>query len=296
LVQEVRNTRETSEAEALSFRPPLAVAPLIGFLGARAIPGVEQVRGSTYRRTLATEGGPAVIAVTPKPGRVELLVTPRDDETAPAAVRSARRLFDLDADPAAVERTLRRDPVLRPIVRANPGIRVPGAADGFELVVRAILGQQVSVAAARTMLGRVAARFGTPVAGAHGEIVTMFPGPELLADAPVETLGITGRRARTIRRVAAMVAMGELDLTERADPDETIGALLELDGVGPWTAAYVRMRALRDPDAFPGGDLGLRRAFAKLGLDASPRAIAERAERWRPWRAYAAILLWTNDG
>jgi AraC family transcriptional regulator of adaptative response / DNA-3-methyladenine glycosylase II len=275
--------------------------PLLGFLDARAIRGVEEVRGSTYRRTLAIPGGPAVIALTPRPGGgpVDLDVTACDDgldraAATRAAGRVARRLFDLDADPVAIARTLGRDPALRPLVRAHRGIRVPGAADGFELVVRAIIGQQVSVPAARTMLGRIAERFGSR--DRTDEVVaTVFPGPDRLAEAPLEALGVTGRRSRTIRRIAAMIERGELDLTGRTDADRTIDTLLEVEGIGPWTAEYVRMRALGDPDAFPASDLGVRRAFATRGLDARPRAIADRAEAWRPFRAYAAMLLWTHE-
>jgi AraC family transcriptional regulator of adaptative response / DNA-3-methyladenine glycosylase II len=177
-------------------------------------------------------------------------------------------------------------------VLAHPGIRLPGAADGFELAVRAIVGQQVSVTAAQTMLGRIAARFGTPLEGA---IPMLFPSAEALAEAPLEELGVIGRRASAIRRVAAMVAGGELDLSGSSDPDETVGRLLELEGIGPWTAEYIRMRALRDPDAFVSSDLGVRHAFERLGLDETPHAIVARAEAWRPWRAYAAMLLWRLD-
>jgi AraC family transcriptional regulator of adaptative response / DNA-3-methyladenine glycosylase II len=278
----------------LGYRPPLDVERLLAFLGARAIPGVEVVRDLAYRRILPTSHGPAAIALAPRADRVAVTVTPGG--AVGHAARVARRLLDLDADPAAIARRLGRDPALRPLVRAHPGVRVPGAADGFELVVRAIVGQQVSVAAARTVLGRVATSFGTPVATGADGLALAFPGADRLAEARLESLGITGRRAATIRRVAVLVAGGEIDLDGAGDPDDTIGALLEIDGVGPWTAEYVRMRALRDPDAFPAGDLGLRRAFAALGLDATPRAMAERAERWRPWRAYAAMLLWTHDG
>jgi AraC family transcriptional regulator of adaptative response / DNA-3-methyladenine glycosylase II len=280
---------------SLSYRPPLLAGALLGFLGARAIPGVEEVRGDTYRRSLEVPGGSAVASLTREEHRVRLEVATDDDRTLASVERTARRLFDLDVDPAAVARALGRDPVLRPLVRAHRGIRVPGPAAGFELVVRAILGQQVSVPAARTMLGRVAARFGTPVPAAAGEVSVRFPGPEHLADAPLEDVGITRRRGDAIRRVARMSVRGELDLDGGADPDETIGALLEVDGIGPWTAEYVRMRALRDPDAFPAGDLGVRRAFAKLGLDPTPRAIAARADSWRPWRAYATMLLWLHE-
>ncbi len=275
---------------SLPYRPPFPAAALLGFLGARAIPGVEEVPGSTYRRSL----GPAVLELTPMPAvdAVRLEVSPEDLRDLPAVVRAARGLFDLGVDPDAVARTLERDPVLRPLVRAHRGIRLPAAADGFELVVRAIVGQQISVAAARTMLGHISARFGTALEGDGSGITTRFPGPGRLSDAPLEELGVTGRRAGTIRRVAGMVAGAELDLSVEANPDETTRRLLEVDGIGPWTAEYVRMRALHDPDAFVAGDLGVRHGFVRLGLDATPRAILARAEAWRPFRAYATMLLW----
>lgn len=215
-----------------------------------------------------------------------------DVRAMPTAVETARRLFDLDVDPAAVARTLGRDPVLRPLVRSHRGIRVPGAAVGFELVVRAIIGQQVSVAGARTMLGRVASRFGSPLPRGRGDVVTLFPDAERLTDAPLEELGITSRRADAIRRVAALVSDGGLDLSGGGDPDAAVATLLEVSGIGPWTCEYVRMRAFGDRDAFPAADLGVRRAFERLGLEVTQRAIVDRAETWRPWRAYAAMLLW----
>ena len=232
-----------------------------------------------------------MIALTAGPEGARLDV--RDARAIPATVEIARRLFDLDIDPAAVARTLGRDPVLRPLVRSRRGIRVPGAADGFELVVRAVIGQQVSVAGARTMLGRIAKRFGEPLAHVGGEVTMLFPGAERLAGAPLEWLGITSRRVHAIRRVAALVAQGELDLSTSGDPDAAVAALLEVSGIGPWTCEYVRMRAFGDRDAFPAGDLGVRRGFERLELDARPGAILDRAEAWRPWRAYAAMLLWT---
>jgi AraC family transcriptional regulator of adaptative response / DNA-3-methyladenine glycosylase II len=280
----------------LPYRPPLDLERLLAFLGARAIPGVEAVREGEYRRVLRMPDGPVVLALAPTSGgdRVSLTVAP--GEALRYATRIARRLLDLDADPALIARRLGRDPVLRPLLRARPGVRVPGAADGFELLVRAIVGQQVSVAAARTILGRIATSFGTAVAAGSEELAVEFPGADRLAEARLESLGIPARRAGTIRTVADMVAGGALDLDDGAEAGATIRALLEVDGIGPWTVEYVRMRALHDPDAFPAGDLGLRRAFAALGLDARPRAMAERAEAWQPWRAYAAMLLWTHDG
>ncbi len=276
----------------LRYAPPFAAQPLLSFLRDRAILGVEEVQGSTYRRSISTPGGPVTFALWPgaQDDGVGL-----DVPAAPAmsaVIETARRLFDLDADPEAVARTLDRDPILRPLVRSHRGIRVPGAAGGFELVVRAIVGQQVSVAGARTMLGRIAARFGEPLARVDGDVTTLFPGAERLADAPLEGLGITSRRADAIRRVATLVAERELDLSTSSDPDAAVATLLEVSGIGPWTCEYVRMRVFGDRDAFPHGDLGVRRGFERLGLDATPGAILDRAEAWRPWRAYAAMLLW----
>jgi AraC family transcriptional regulator of adaptative response / DNA-3-methyladenine glycosylase II len=295
MIRPARPTEARTISLSLPYRPPFPGASLLGFLADRAIPGVEEVRGSTYRRSLSAPSGDTSISVTDERAGDELWVDVALDDAGavPFVERAVRSLFDLDADPTSIARVLRRDPILRPLVRANPGIRLPGAADGFELVVRAIIGQQVSVPAARTMLGRVAARFGRPLADAS--VTTVFPSADRLADARLEELGVVGRRASAIRRVAAMLAGGELDLSGGGDPDATIQALLGVDGIGPWTAAYVRMRALHDPDAFPAGDLGVRRAIERLGLDPVPRAIEERAEAWRPWRAYAAMLLWRSE-
>ena len=175
---------------------------------------------------------------------------------------------------------------------AAPGTRLPGTTDGFELVVRAIVGQQVSVAGARTTLARIAARFGEPLAAPAGSIVRLFPTPERLAEADPGSLGMPSARAGAIAALARAVAAGELDLTGSAELEATIGALRSIRGIGEWTAAYIAMRALRDPDAFPLGDLGIRHGFGALGLATDPAAMRERAERWRPWRAYAAMHLW----
>lgn len=279
---------------SVPYRPPFLAGSLLAFFGDRAIAGVEEVEGSTLRRSLATDFGWAVLELTPLPteGRAWLDAEVEDRRARRPLVRAARALFDLDADPEAIEATLGRDPLLRPLVRRHRGIRVPGAADGLELVVRAIIGQQVSVRAARTMLGRIAAAYGVLLPHPGGGVRALFPSVDRLADASLERLGVTSRRATAIRRVASMVASSELDLSGRSDADATVGALLALDGIGPWTAEYVRMRALRDRDAFPAGDLGVRRAIESLGADPSLRSLIARAEAWRPWRAYATMLLW----
>jgi AraC family transcriptional regulator of adaptative response / DNA-3-methyladenine glycosylase II len=210
-------------------------------------------------------------------------------------VGRARRLLDADADPAAIGAALATDGLLAPLVRARPGLRVPGAYDGFELAVRAVLGQQVSVAAASTFAGRLAAQHGTPLAadgpldgpaGRPGPRV-VFPGPDVLAEADLAGLGLTTARQRTLRGLAAATASGRLTLDPGADPGEIAARLAELPGIGPWTIGYILMRAAADPDAFPEADLGLRRALARLGVPAGHPA------RWRPWRAYAAMHLWT---
>jgi AraC family transcriptional regulator of adaptative response / DNA-3-methyladenine glycosylase II len=214
-------------------------------------------------------------------------------------VERLRRLFDLEADPAAIDERLAADPLLAPALAAHPGLRVPGARDGFELAVRAILGQQVSVRGATTLAGRLVERFGSPFSGgangsdgAGATLDRLFPRPERLARARLETIGLPRARAGAIRALARAVSSGDLALDGSADPDETRAALQALPGVGPWTAAYVAMRALREPDAFPSEDLGLRRALAGTAGLPSPRALCERAEAWRPWRAYGALHLW----
>lgn len=273
----------------LPYRPPLGAGAVLSFLGDRAIPGVEEMSGRTFRRSLRTPGGEAeIVSVTLDDGRAVF-------DGPPELVGAARRLFDLDADAEVIDTVLAADPKLRPLVRRVPGVRVPGAVDGLELAVRAVLGQQVTVRGARTLAGRLVERLGTPVERPVGAVRHAFPSAERLAEAPVHDLGMPGARARTIRRLAELVALGDLDLSGAADPAQTLRTLAEVPGVGPWTCAYVAMRALGDHDAFPASDLGVRRGFERLGLDATPAAILARAERWRPWRAYAVMRLWLAD-
>jgi AraC family transcriptional regulator of adaptative response / DNA-3-methyladenine glycosylase II len=310
----------------LRHRPPYHVASVLSWFAARAVPGLEQVAGGTYRRTLRLPRGGALAELTPQPDAVHLRLRLADLRDLTAAVQRCRRLLDSDADPLAVDAVLGADPVLAPLVAARPGIRVPHAADGFELAVRAVLGQQVSVAAARTVCGRLVDVLGEPlpvgsppVPDDGGTAVPrwrLFPAPAAVAGADLSWLGVPAARARTLRALAGAVAGGELALDPGADRAGTDAALRALPGIGPWTASYVAMRALGDPDAFPAGDLGLRRAAAALGVATpgvpalgvpdpatpttparptdltSPATLAERAERWRPWRAYAAMHLW----
>jgi AraC family transcriptional regulator, regulatory protein of adaptative response / DNA-3-methyladenine glycosylase II len=298
---ELRRHRRPSDSPAglelrLMARPPFASGPLLCFLGDRAIPGVERLAGATYRRSVVTEDGTiAVLELTPEPDepvvRLRVHGVGGDVPMLAGLVQTARRLFDLDADPATIDAALAEDPAVAPIVAATPGTRLPGAADGFELAVRAIVGQQVSVGGAQTTLGRIAARLGAPIE-TDGGITHTFPTAADVAAASPDDLGVPAARAAAIRELARRVEAADLDLSPSADLDAARAGLLSIPGVGAWTAAYVGMRALRDPDAFPAGDLGIRRAFEALGLPADVRSIAERAERWRPWRGYAAMLLW----
>jgi AraC family transcriptional regulator, regulatory protein of adaptative response / DNA-3-methyladenine glycosylase II len=268
----------------------------MSFLSARAVPGVELVRDGTYRRGVRTEsGGTAIIALTPDPSQVHVTLDVSVDRGSDRAalVHDARRAFDLDADSEAIDAMLARDTTIAPSVHGTPGMRVPGTFDAFELVVRAIFGQQISVPGARTSLGRFAARFGAALDPPSGDITHLFPSAARVADISPEALEMPRGRAEAIRRVGELVASGELDLSSGSRLDETLHTLGEVRGIGPWTLAYVSMRALRDPDAFMAGDLGVRKGFEMLGLPTTSRAILERAERWRPWRAYAVMHLWS---
>ncbi|MEU4404529.1 AlkA N-terminal domain-containing protein [Streptosporangium sp. NPDC023963] len=266
----------------LHRREPYDAATLMRFLAARAIPGLERADDTSYSR--AVPGG--TITLTPGPGHVRLDVSVDDTRRLARIVARCRRLLDLDADPEAISAALGATS-LGPLVAARPGLRVPGAWDGFEVAVRAVIGQQISVAGARTILGRVAARAGRPTGGQ--ELTHLFPSAEELAEADLDGLGLTGRRVATLKDLATRVAGGEIDLDGAQEPAEAVAGLLEVPGIGPWTSGYIALRALRDPDAWPGGDLGLRRAMACLGIPES------HIERWRPWRAYAALHLWSSE-
>ena len=278
----------------LACREPFDGESLLGFLAARAIPGVEQVTDGRYARTIRTSSGAGVIELVPGPpgqGHVLLRVRLTGLGGVGQVVSRCRQLFDLDADPAAIGSALASDRFLAPLVHARPGLRIPGAYDGFELAVRAVLGQQVSVSAGRTFAARLAARHGSPLAGpddGQPALPTLrFPGPAQLADADLSGVGLTTSRQATLRALAGAMATRRLDLDPGTDPAEAAARLGELPGIGPWTVSYILMRAVRDPDAFPETDLGLRRAIERLGC---PPAYARR---WRPWRAYAALHLWT---
>jgi AraC family transcriptional regulator of adaptative response / DNA-3-methyladenine glycosylase II len=259
------------------------------FLAPRAIPGVEAVdlEHATYRRVVELAGAPGVVEAWDEPAQdaLRLRVHLPSFDGLVHLLASVRRLFDLDADPTEIDAVLARDRTLRPLVRARRGVRVPGALDPFEVGVRAVLGQQVSVAGATTLAGRIVERFGEPVPGLRSLGLThRFPEADALADADLATVGVTKARARAINSLATAVATGDLELDRSQGLDDTLAELESLPGFGPWTANYVAMRACGERDAFPASDLGLRRV---LGDDP-----AARAEAWRPWRAYGAMQVW----
>jgi AraC family transcriptional regulator, regulatory protein of adaptative response / DNA-3-methyladenine glycosylase II len=270
----------------LRYRPPYHAESVLRWFGARAVPGLDALDGDTYRRTLRLPRGGALAELTPEAEVIRLRLTLTDLRDLTAAVQRCRRLFDLDADPQAVDALLGADPALASLVAKRPGIRVPGAADGFELAVRAVLGQQVSVAAARTLCGRLVAQLGVP----YGEW-RLFPDAAVVAEADLSALGLTRARANTLRALAGAVADGSVELDVGADRPATEAALLALPGIGRWTATYILMRALGDPNALPDTDLVLRRRAEALGIP----DLATRSVAWQPWRAYAGMHLWTME-
>ena len=273
----------------LHFRPPYHWQGMLDFLSARATPGVEAVEAGTYRRTISVKGFDGCFEVSLDEGRDALLVRIElaDPHSLFFVVERIRAMFDLNADWAAIVRSLKSDPALAESVKADSGLRVPGCWNGFELATRAVLGQQITVKGATALAGRIAISFGKPFPGPAG-LTHLFPPPEILADAKLADIGLTGARAETIRSLARAICSGRLKFEGIVDSDTFLESLCEIPGIGKWTAQYVAMRALGEPDAFPSSDLGLLRA---LGLD-SPRELEQRAEAWRPWRAYAAMYLW----
>jgi AraC family transcriptional regulator of adaptative response / DNA-3-methyladenine glycosylase II len=284
----------------LPFTPPYNWPAMMAFLKPRAIPGVELVEPERYSRTFAIEGALGTIEVVPVAGASCLRATIRAPAVTALAtvVGRLRRLFDLDADTTVIESHLARAPRLAPAIAARPGLRVPGAWDHFELAIRAMLGQQVSVAAATTLAGRLAATYGEAIpasAGGRAGLDRLFPRPQALATADLAAIGMPGARARAIAALAAAM-VADNDLLRPFDTLEaTIARLRRLPGIGSWTAQYIAMRALREPDAFPASDLGLLRAMATAEGRPSPAALLATAEAWRPWRAYAALHLWMSE-
>ncbi len=297
----------------LAYRAPLHASSLLEFLARRALPGVEEVSGRTYRRALRLPHGEATAELRPQDRWVAATLRLGDVRDLAPAVARCRSLFDLDADPAAVDATLGDDPAFAGAVRDEPGVRVPRSVDGFEMAVRAIIGQQVSVASARTTLTRMirAAAHPAPTdpvaepaatnptatnlsrsADDAGGGLTSFPSAATVAELPDSAFGMPAARRDTIRSLARAVASGEIDLEPGSDRAESIAALRQLPGIGAWTAGYVAMRAIGDPDVFLPTDAAVLRGARALGLPDSPAALEAYAGRWRPWRSYAVIRLW----
>jgi AraC family transcriptional regulator, regulatory protein of adaptative response / DNA-3-methyladenine glycosylase II len=307
----------------LAYRAPIDGERMLGFLAARAIPGVEAVEGGRYRRTILLPNGTGILSLGPvvaaveDPGYIDCELQLDDLRDLTAAVQRCRRLLDLDADPEAVTGNLAADPVLGPLALAHPGRRSPGHVDGSELALRAVLGQQVSVAAARRLGARLVAAYGKPVERPDGTLTHCFPTAETLAGVDPGTLPMPRARGRALTGLAAALASGELCLDPGAERDRATAQLLAMPGIGPWTASYIRMRALSDPDAFLPTDVGVLEALARLGAvpagrgraaggggrasagggrASAAKAAAELAEGWRPWRSYAVHHLWAYLG
>ena len=278
----------------LPFRAPLFPDSLFGHLAATAVPGVEEWRDGAYRRTLRLPHGPGVVALTPQADHIGCQLSLADLRDLATAISRCRRLLDLDADPVAVASLLSADEVLAPLVAKAPGRRVPRSPDAAEFAVRAVLGQQISTAAARTHAGRLAAALGAPVHDPAGGLSRLFPDPATLAAAGSGGLAVPRSRRATFAALTAALAGGQLDLSAGGDWAEARRRLARLPGIGPWTVETIAMRALGDPDAFPATDLGVRAAAGALGLPSGPAALAGRAAAWRPWRAYAVQYLWAT--
>ena len=272
----------------LSFRPPYNWQAMLDFLAPRATPGVELVANSVYQRTISANGMAGYFEVAlDGHDTLRVRIDFPDPRSLFAIVERIRAMFDVNADWSSIARNLRNDPLLSRIVKSEPGVRVPGSWSGFELAVRAILGQQVTVRGATSLAGRLTAEFGKKVSGPPG-LAHLFPAPETLSSAKLTSVGLTGARAETIRALARAVAAGMLKFEGVVNTDDFTRRLCEIPGIGPWTAQYIAMRALGEPDAFPSSDLGLLRAAASEDA----RELESRAESWRPWRAYAAMYLW----
>ena len=281
----------------VAFRPPFDFPWLRDLLAGRAAPGVELVEGDVYRRTAAFGDARGWIEVCldrrPKgPRHLRVRASASLGAHLMRVATGVRRVFDLDADPATIARVLSADPLLRDAVRARPGLRVPGAWQPWEIAMRAIVGQQVSVQAATTIVGRIVERAGEAVATPFDRLTRIFPAPAEVAAADLSGIGMPGARVATLVRFAEGLADGRIRLDAAASLEDTVRALCAIQGIGPWTAEYIALRALGEPDAFPAGDLGLRKAIGN-GTPAPEKEVAAAAEAWRPWRGYAAMYLWS---
>jgi AraC family transcriptional regulator, regulatory protein of adaptative response / DNA-3-methyladenine glycosylase II len=278
----------------LPFRRPLCPDNLFGHLAATAVPGVEEWRDGAYRRTIRLPHGHAVVALKPMDDHVACQISLSDVRDLARAISRSRWMLDLDADPVAVDGVLSEDPLMAKLVARSPGRRVPRTVDPAEFAVRAVLGQQVSTAAARTHTGRLVSRYGDPIPDPHGGLTHLFPTPQILAAMDPTDLAMPQSRRRTLMGLVEALAQGRLDLDLGADWREAREKLNALHGFGPWTVESIAMRSLGDPDAFLAGDLGIKLAAGKLGMPGTPKVLTEHSHRWRPWRSYAVQYLWAT--
>ncbi|MBL7500039.1 DNA-3-methyladenine glycosylase 2 family protein [Frankia sp. CNm7] len=278
----------------LPFRRPLCPDNLFGHLAATAVPGVEEWRDGAYRRALRLPHGHGIASLRPTPEYVECRLALSDARDLTTAINRCRWLLDLDADPVAIDAQLGADETLAPLVAKNPGRRVPRTTDPEEFAIRAVLGQQVSTAAARTLAARLVAAHGEPIEDREGGLTHLFPTPSALAGLDPESLAMPRSRRATVGALIRALAAGDLELGVGGDWERGRARLAALPGVGPWTVESVAMRALGDPDAFVATDLGVRLAAADLGLPSTARALTARSAPWRPWRAYAVQHLWST--
>lgn len=276
----------------LPFRAPFCPDSLFGHLAATAVPGCEEHRDGAYRRTLRLPSGTSVVSLTPAPDHILCQLALDDVRDLPTAVARCRRLLDLDADPEAVVTALSEDAALRPLVAKAPGRRIPRAVDEHELAVRVVLGQQVSIAAARTHAARLVEQHGTPVTDPGGGLTHVFPTVDDLAAIDPTRLALPEARRRCLVALVTSLADGTIELDAGSDWTEVRHRLTALGGIGPWSSELIAMRALGDPDAFPATDMGVRKGAMAVGLDGGARPLLERAQRWRPWRSYAVQHLW----
>jgi AraC family transcriptional regulator, regulatory protein of adaptative response / DNA-3-methyladenine glycosylase II len=301
---ELRGSRQPTAAGGtlslrLAYRAPFHSESIFRFLGDRAVAGVEGWDGATYRRSLRLSHGNAVVALSPgpsAPGQNAITCTLHLDNVADAqaAVQRCRRLLDLDADPDTIETHFAEDQLLGPLVRKRPGLRSPGHPDGVELLTRAVLGQQVSVKGARTLAARLVAAVGEPLKAPVDGITHAFPSAAAIAGSPASDLAMPGARARALIHACAQLAGGGMVIDAGSDRQELSHQLESLPGIGPWTASYVALRALGDPDVFLPTDIGVRNALRAIGADSTPKAASLLAEAWRPWRSYALHHLWAS--
>ena len=280
----------------LYYRPPFDWRALLAFLAYRAIPGVEHVTESSYARTLRLDDkvGDFEVQFLPDANALDVQINFPDSRHLYHIIDRVRALFDLRADSAQIDQFLALDALLKPMLQKFPGLRVPGCWDGFEVAVRAILGQQVTVRAASTLVARLAARYGAAYQCANPALTHIFPDAQTLSAAAMDSMGIVGQRIAAIQAVATAVAGNTLAIQRTTDTTDFVARICEIKGIGEWTAHYIAMRALGDPNAFPHSDLILRRAAAAPGAEFTAKQLLQRAEVWQPWRAYAVILLWRN--